>query len=444
MKRVLVSLLLLALLLSAGTIAASGEEDSRTIGLMDLYDVSGEKPVWMGTAISVYDGVLLASASILPEDPKSLLVTDGTSVWDVEAAIPDQAGILMTVMYDITKQPAAYTNYVMTDLPDTADPSSLTVFSGDENRSRINRTVDSVAPVTWQSMPCLLASVSGPVKPGSPLLTKDNKLAGIAVADWAEGTNRVLFLSADGMIQSMAESLDVMMAQQEIHAPEGFVVTVEGNVVRFDWSAMPSPEILDGEKLYLVIADTMNRYFTYFEIPDEKTIFLTLTPGRTYRSSIVITADTPSENPDEFVLTTLPPAEKLTDYGFTSRVCALAVAPEGGLPDGALPEPVTKVTEELLRSGRVYYYSSSTYQVTETIQDVSLLVTLTDPEGNNYRYESKWIYDPSYMNDDTWAVSLDNTGLLGMLNESGYPEGTYTVDMYIGGALADSFTFDLP
>ena len=78
------------------------------------------------------------------------------------------------------------------------------------------------------------------------------------------------------------------------------------------------------------------------------------------------------------------------------------------------------------------------------MEGISLLVTLTDPDGNNYRYESSWIYDPSYMEDDTWAVSLDSAGLLNMLNETGYPEGTYEVCMYIGGALADSFTFDLP
>ena len=101
------------------------------------------------------------------------------------------------------------------------------------------------------------------------------------------------------------------------------------------------------------------------------------------------------------------------------------------------------MTEELLRSGRAYFYSSSTYQVTEQIQGISLLVTLTDPDGNNYRYESGWIYDPSYMTDDTWAVALKDTDLLEFLNDSGYPAGTYEIAMYIGGKLADSFTFEL-
>ena len=70
-------------------------------------------------------------------------------------------------------------------------------------------------------------------------------------------------------------------------------------------------------------------------------------------------------------------------------------------------------------------------------------MTLTDPEGNNYRYESGWIYDPSYMADDTWAVALKDTDLLEFLNDSGYPAGIYEIAMYIGGKLADSFTFEL-
>ena len=113
------------------------------------------------------------------------------------------------------------------------------------------------------------------------------------------------------------------------------------------------------------------------------------------------------------------------------------------LADGALPEPVTEMTEELLRSGRVYYYSSTCYEVGQVIEGIPLLVTLTSPDGSNYRYTSSWIYDPSYMTEDTWAVSLDQGGLLEMLNQTGYPKGTYEMCMYIGDKLADSFTFDL-
>ena len=68
---------------------------------------------------------------------------------------------------------------------------------------------------------------------------------------------------------------------------------------------------------------------------------------------------------------------------------------------------------------------------------------MTDPNGVNYRYESSWMYDMLYQKNDTWAVSLDDAGLLEMLNANGYPKGTYVVTMYIGGEYADSFTFEL-
>ena len=444
MKKTMAILLLLAMLPVAGIISAAGDSEASRAVAVDLFGVRGENTVWLGTAVPVYDGVVLASAAILPDDLSQLVITDGVTTWNAEMAIPDHSDMLMTVIYDSTKLPYTVTPFSMTDLHEVGSVSELTILAGDENMSRINRTVYSVVPFTWQSVPCLQASVSGPVEPGALLITKDGKLVGIAVANWAEGTDKVVFITSDGMIQSMAESLDAMIDQGESDPPEGFTVTLDGNVAHFDWAAMTLPETGEGEQLYLVVSDVLNNYLTYCPIEGSTSHTMILTPGRTYHSGIMASVETPDTTPRAYAVTTLPPAEKMTDYGFASVVCAIAEAPEKGLPDGELPVPVTRVTEELLRSGRAYFYSSTSYQVTETMEGISLLVTLTDPDGNNYRYESSWIYDPSYMEDDTWAVSLDSAGLLNMLNETGYPEGTYEVCMYIGGALADSFTFDLP
>ena len=43
--------------------------------------------------------------------------------------------------------------------------------------------------------------------------------------------------------------------------------------------------------------------------------------------------------------------------------------------------------------------TTNTYTQTFTISGKSLLVTLTDPEGINYRYISTWMYAPEYMKD---------------------------------------------
>ena len=108
-----------------------------------------------------------------------------------------------------------------------------------------------------------------------------------------------------------------------------------------------------------------------------------------------------------------------------------------------MPVPAEKITESLLRSSRACFYSVSSYEVTEKTENSTLLVSLTAPDGNNYRYESGWYYDPSIQERDEWYVSLEETGLLEMLNGSGYPEGTYVLEMFIDGKLADSFSFEL-
>ena len=77
------------------------------------------------------------------------------------------------------------------------------------------------------------------------------------------------------------------------------------------------------------------------------------------------------------------------------------------------------------------------------MEDFTLLVSLTAPDGSNYRYESGWYYDPSVMEKDEWYTLLSETTLLDMLNANGYPQGTYEMAMYIEGKLADSFSFEL-
>ena len=439
MKKIIA--LMLVLMLAVAVSAVSGEEEKSTPAMFDLYTMDGETLVWLGNAVSVYDGVLMTASSVLPEGLNYLIITDGRYTWEAEAAAPDRSGLMVTILFDTeTQKPAAG----VFELDEGSTPSTACfVLTGDENMSRVYRETYSVTPVTWRSASCLMVSMSGSAAPGSLLVTTDGKLAGVAVAEWAEGTDRMVFLSADGMYQSLSEALDVFTGENPIDPPEGFEVTLDANTVTFDWSRMTLPEKAIGEELYLIVADTMNRYLTYYRIDDETSISMLLTPGRTYHSGIAACPETPSLVPDSYAVTVLPPAENLTDYGFTSHVISIAEEPAEGLPANGLPTPVTEVTEELLRSGKAYFYSSTSYTVEKTIENITLLITLTDPEGNNYRYVSGWIYDPSYMSNDTWAVSLDETELLEMLNNAGYPAGTYEIAMYIGGKLADSFTFDL-
>ena len=187
------------------------------------------------------------------------------------------------------------------------------------------------------------------------------------------------------------------------------------------------------------MADSLNTYMTYYPVTEEETSFqMVLTPGRTYVSGFVRDSEVPNGYPERMAVTILPEAEPLTDHQFHSVLCCLAEGSE----DADLPTPVTEITEDFLRSGKAYFYSSSTYEVTET-QEETLLITLTTPSGENLRYVSGWVYDPEFMADDTWAVSMEETGLLDLLNLDGYPAGTYELAFYVGGKLGDRITFEL-
>ena len=119
----------------------------------------------------------------------------------------------------------------------------------------------------------------------------------------------------------------------------------------------------------------------------------------------------------------------------------LHLAPDA--PKDAMPVAAEEISEAFLRSGRACIYSVSSYNVDREISNCTLLITLTAPDGNCYRYASGWIYMPEYMEKDEWYVTMDEAGLLNMLNNDGYPEGTYSMAMYIDGKLADSFSFTL-
>ena len=388
-----------------------------------------------------HGGLLVTAAGVLPEEMAHLAVTDGVNVWDAQAAADDQAGLAVMIVFDPEEKQPLIGSFELDD--GSTHPTDCCVVTGDENMSRVNRSVYSVTPMTWRGADCMVLSLSGDAAPGSPLVTPEGKLAGIAVGEYAEGSGRVIFLTAEGLVRSLAESLEALTGDISAEPPEGLTLTMDTNLATIDWSGMTLPETAEGESLYLVIQDTMNSYWTYVPVNGDGTsVSMILTPGRTYRYSLAAYAGEPDGISFPYGEIELPEAEKMTDYGFVSRKIAIAEAPEG-MKGTDLPIPVAEVTEELLRSGDAYFYSASTYQVTERIEDISLLVTLTDPNGNNYCYQSGWLYDPEYMEDDTWAVPLDDTGLLEMLNKYGYPAGTYEVAMYIGGKLADSFTFEL-
>lgn len=436
-KRML--LLLAALLL---VFSCSFAEETRPSELLDLWDYGAESPVWISSAVPVTEGIAMISTASLPENTDQLVVSDGVNFWEVHAVIPDRDGRLATVCFDEDEtKPCRYTAWPFLFPRDNLQVSDCIVRDADEWGSRINRGVLGAEEVVRNGEPCCLLTLTGPVSPGSPVLGTDGRLLGIITAEWAEGVNRYLAALPETLAVSLTDAamlLDGVPGWGE--APDGLTVTLRKNLAIIDWSEMTLPEKAEGESLYLLLVDSGNGYFNY--VPAEtniRTVSYLLTPGRLYFAGIVASAGAPDSVPAEYKCFSVPRVKPLTDYGFRPLVTAIAEEQE----KGKAPVPVTEVTEELLRSGRAFFYSSSTYRVTEKVEGKSLLVSLTDPQNMNYRYESSWLYGPEYMENDTWYISLEDTGLFSFLEDSGYPKGVYRMAYYVDGDLADSFEFEL-
>lgn len=438
-------ILILALLLSLAALSFAEEAAEKDADLYDLWDYGAESMTWVTSGVPVTDGVLLVSAAALPESTEHLAVSDGNTVWEVKAVLPDSSGLVATVFFEPEGKELRYGFWHLLPYGQQVQADTCILRSGDALGSRINHRVLDASSVTWRDTRCLLLTLEDSVPLGSAVLTAEGELAGIVVGFYAEGGNRVLAMPPEELARCMTEASMALGGLPGWGNPaEGFRVTADKNFVTIDWKDMTLPEKKENEKLYLVVVDTGNNYLNYYPAETEnRTISVLLTPGRIYLTGVMASEKAPAGFPEQYEVIMVPQAKKLTDFNFKSVVCTIAEMPENPASEDEEPVPVTEVTEELLRSGRAYFLSTSRYEVTETLDDQTLLVTLTDPEGINYTYESRWIYGPEYMDEDTWFISLDKAGLIDSLNENGYPKGVYQVAFYVNGDLADSFTFEL-
>ena len=442
LKRAAAWLLALTLCMGIGTVGAE-ETPKADADLVDLFSSDNGELTWVGTAIPVWEGTLLAAGIVTDEAETMLTVADGVDLIDAYAWT-DAQDLITLVLYDEGEHPLALDYYDLAPADRLENGNYLSVRCGDQAGSRINRSITAWSTQTWQNREVRLATLNGPVELGAAVLTEGNELAGIVVAAWAEGENRYIVIPSTTIADMLAEASDALNGPREMEPPEGFEVTLEGNFATFDWSGM-TLELAEGESAFLVIMDADNNFFTYYRLQSTKPpVQMLLVPGHTYFSGISVSKTSPDGNLDRYVVTEVPEAEPLTDYNFTSKVCSLAVAPPEGLADGAAPIPVPQPSKEELQAGRVYFYSSSSYEVPDVIDDLSLLVTMTSPDGNTHSYASGWVYDPAYQAEDTWYVSLEDMGFLQAMSQTAFLPGEYTMAFYIEGKLADSLTFEIP
>ena len=446
MKKALLLLLAVALVLTSFSSApAEDAEEAKQADLFSLWKTDGETREWIAAAVPFSEGAVITSAAMLPESPEQLIVSDGAGSWEAKAVLPDRTGMIALVFYERGDQDADSGVWQLLPRGMRVPAASCTVRYADRTGRLNNCGVLDAENISLEDRNLILLTLTEPVKPGSALLTGDGYLAGIVTAEWAEGINRVLALPSEeiaGSRQEAAELVDSLPGWGEM--PEGLKVTMEKNKVTIDWKDMDLPEKAEGETLYMVLLDTGNNYLNFYPADTPERCFtITLTPGRFYAAGPAVTADKPDSIPEKFISFAVPQPQPLTEYGFHPVVTAIAEMPETDTGNGDKPVPVTQVTEELLRSGRAYFYSHSAYEVTGNVEGRTLLVTLTDPEGVNYTYRSSWVYMQECMTADIWYLSLKETGLTTALDRNGYPSGIYRMAYYVDGDLADEFEFEL-
>lgn len=441
MKKILLLVLAVTLALAGLSSALAEEGKEPDPALFEILEDDGGNVTRIASAVPVAIGVVVAPATLLPADHDRLAVSDGETSWPVQAVIPDGTGSVAMIFYSPQENPARYGFWPFMPWGSDAAAESCHVLREDG----VEPGVTASEEIFRQGKCWFLFTLTEPAPAGSPVLTADGQLAGIVTAEWAEGVNRVLVMPTIELVAELSRAAALLGNLPDWReAPKGLNVTVVKNLVTIDWKEMALPEKKEGETLYLLLVDTGNSYLNYFPAETEtRSLTIPLVPGRFYLAGVAASAATPDAMPEDYAVFSIPQAEKLTEYNFHPVVTAIAEAPEGGLKEDENPVPVTEVTEELLRSGRAYFYSHSTYEVAETVSGKSLLVTIIDPNGVCYRYESSWIYMPEYAAEDIWFLNLKDTGFTTAMDHNGYPLGVYQVAYYVDGDLADSFTFEL-
>ncbi len=441
MKKAAALFLTAVMLLMLGAAGAEQSEITR-FGVFNIYDTNGENVTWTGVGIPVLPGVLMVPEANLPEDCDHAVLSDGSGLWEAEIALSVPETMVAFVAFDCeTEVPSLSPWGLYSGIPDI---NSVYVYDTNASGDQMNRTVSSMTPLTWEKMDCMTVTLSGSARPGDPLFTEGNELAGMILAEYSGGVNRYIALTPSGiadLIGRMAELAGEMADALKLQ--EGFEFTAEENMVTFDWSGV-SRTAGEGKNLYLVVADVKNDYLNYGKADQENTsITMLLTPGRTYRAGMSESAEIPSQVSADFAVVMLPEAERLKDKGFTEIMTALVLNRED-LDRAAEhpPEALSVLTADELRNEKLCFFAWSRYDTDEWGED-TLLVSLITPDGMDYRYSTGWVYDESYEDADIWFIPLEDMGFTDVLEEKGYPAGEYRMSYYVGGALGGTFTFEV-
>ena len=203
MKKLLALLLALTMLITAGTVFA---ETGGTPDLYDLYDPTGNGRTWVGTAIPITDGVAITSPIGMPETVKDLEIWDGTNYRKISETLSTADGKVLVLLHETDGAKPGIPAFDFVEYGVSVPAGELLVRSGDWMRSRVNRAVYDLTPITWNNREAMVMTLSGDTAIGSPLITADGRLAGMITAEYAEGVNRYVALSISEITRSLGRN----------------------------------------------------------------------------------------------------------------------------------------------------------------------------------------------------------------------------------------------
>ena len=262
MKRIGILTILLIFLCSVQPAWANTEEGvaagKEKHDVFDIYDLSGELYVWKGTALPLLPGVLLTSAANLPAETEHIGLSDGNGMWEARAVLPLFQGRTAFILFDAETEPPAVTPWPLMVSRSPTAARDIYVYHVTGAGDRIYRSVSGISPQGPEDADGMVLMLKAEAAPGDPILTDGGELAGMITAEYAEGEYRYSAVSAQGILNLLAQLYSLNENDGFTSCPdEGFEVTREENRVTFDWSGVQK-ETEEGQRLWLVIHDTGN------------------------------------------------------------------------------------------------------------------------------------------------------------------------------------------
>lgn len=306
-----------------------------------------------------------------------------------------------------------------------------------------------ISSLTLKEGPCVLYEADQHLLPGGVLLDEEDRITGLGLYTYAEGTGRYVAVTAEGLRAALPSEASPMADATALWL-DGFTMTCAEGVVTVDWSDVNLDVMPDGWKLFIYYADEANPFYSYIPCVGSHTQQeLLLVPGRTYRVGMAAAAR--QEDVDwlkaDTQLITLPAAQPITLCGYEESEWYL-----GAMPAAWADEPFTPVNrlEEisaatLTRPDQALFWQSVSSYGTDSPVERFMVVALETPEGYCTIAPGGFIFDPSMQKSDVWH--MDITGAFELYLEFSrngvYAPGEYRLSLYIGGEYCNSITWNL-